>query len=115
MCAYPRISLKLTVVQGLSKGGVPLFPSGMEISQNAISGHGARLKGSSLAIVELILDSLPKKGTPAQVLFAYLGACFTSNPQDLRHFRCTINVNAKTKDLQPHQRKLNDLHAKLKR
>ena len=112
-CICPFIPLKSTVAQGLTKEGVPFFPDGMEISQNAISGHGARLNGSSLAVVEFILHTLPRKGTPAQVLFSYLEACFTLNPWDLHLFRCFIKAD--TKHLESHQRKLNALNQKLEK
>ena len=69
----------------------------MQIGTSAIGGHGARFNSSSIAIVELILDTLPKDGTPAQVLFTYLQASFTSNPKDIKHFRCTFNI--KSQDL----------------
>ena len=71
------------------------------------------MKGSPLAIVEFLLESLPQNGTPAQVLYTYLQACYTPNPGDLQHFRCPLNVN--THNLKPHLTKVDNLVKKLKR
>lgn len=94
-------------MQGLRDGEVPLFPNGMRITEHAIGGHGARFNSSSIAIVELILSSLPQAGTPAQVLFTYLQACFTSNPDDLKWFRCTLDVDPD--NLKTHQHKIKNI------
>ena len=110
---YSCVPVTLTIVQGLWQGDEPFFPDGMQISETAISGHGARLSSSSLAIVEFILGTLPQQGTPAQVLFTYLQACFTPNPNHLEHFKCELDINRN--DLAPHQAKLRKLARSLGR
>lgn len=110
--ANSRNLLTLTCTQGFYKGDKPLFPEGMEISSRAVSGHGSRLNGTSLAIVEFILDTLPDQGTPAQTLFANLQACYTSNPGDLKHFRCVIKIKS---NLDPHRRAVDKIVKKLNR
>jgi hypothetical protein len=70
------------------------------------------LNGTSLAIVEFILDTLPDQGTPAQTLFANLQACYTSNPGDLKHFRCVIKIKS---NLDPHRRAVDKIVKKLNR
>ena len=86
------------------QGGEPFFPDGVQIFGTATGGHGARIGSSSLAIVEFILGTFPQHGTPGQVLFAYLQACFAPNPDHLKHFKCEFDINRN--DLAPHQAKL---------
>lgn len=105
--------LTFIYMQGFWKGDKPLLPDGMKISDHAVSVHGSRLNGRSLAIVELLLDTLPDQGTPAQVLFTNLQACYTSNPGDLKHFRCVIKI--KSGDLEPHQRAMRKIAIQLNR
>ena len=113
-CIYQYVPLVLTTTQGLWKEGNPLFSNGMQIGMSAIGNHGAWFNSSSIAIVELILDTLPKDGTPAQVLFTYLQASFTSNPKDIKHLRCTFNLHRK--DLIPkHRRKVGTIVKTLNR
>ena len=68
----------------------------MEINESAISPHGARYNSSSIAVVEFILDTLPKLGTPAWVLYTNLQASFTTKPQDVWHVRCPFNITDNT-------------------
>jgi hypothetical protein len=83
----------------------------MEISSNATSPHGTRINTSSVAIVELILDSLPKPGSPARVLFTYLQASFVSNPNDIKLFSRSFEVDPD--DQKSHQRKIRTLVTEL--
>jgi hypothetical protein len=85
----------------------------MEISSSAVGDHGARINASSLAIVEFVLESLPQLGTPGHVLFTYLQASFTSNPDDLKYFKCPFDIDPG--NLEPHEEKKSALAAALKR
>jgi hypothetical protein len=64
----------------------------MQITLNATGGHGARIKTSPIVIFELILDSLPKGGTPAQALFTYLQGVFASNPDRVQYIQCPFYI-----------------------
>jgi hypothetical protein len=85
----------------------------MEISSNATNAHGTRVNTSSLAIVELILDSLPKLGSPARVLFTYLQASFASNPDDIKLVSCPFEIDPK--NVESHKKKISRLVAELKK
>ena len=102
----------MTTTQGLWKGDQPFIPDGMLIGDTTTGGHGVRFNGSSVAIVELILHSLAKEGTPARVLFPFLQACFTSNPKDIGYFRCTFDIHGSERML-PHQKNIKILLRKL--
>lgn len=101
------------IIQGLFNGNEPLFPNGMEIASSAIGAHGARIRTSPIAIVELILEKLPAVGTPAQVLFSYLQASFASNPDDLKFLRCSFNIDSG--NLGPHQKRMSEIATALKK
>lgn len=79
----------------------------MVVTDRAIGTHGARIHSSPLAIVEFILDSFPKIGSPAQVLFTYLQGCFTSNPNNIKFLRCAFNITPNTRS--QHQRRTNQI------
>ena len=117
LCTYARLLywylLWTIIIQGLFTGNEPFFPNGMEIVSSAISAHGARIRTSPIAIVELILDKLPALGTPAQVLFSYLQASFASNPDDLEFLRCSFNIDPS--NLGPHQERMSEIVTTLKK
>lgn len=85
----------------------------MVISPTATGGHGARIKNSPIAIIELILDSLPKLGTPASVLFSYLQGNFVSDTSAVKYFQCPFNIEPQ--GLATHQQQIRSLVAKLER
>ena len=66
----------------------------MRIAPTAIGDHGARIKNSSTAIVELILDSLPGAGTPAKNLFTYLQGAFVSDLSRVNYFQCPFYIES---------------------
>src|ERR1700753_98560 len=88
-------------MQGLWQDDSPFFPQGMTIGRTATGTHGRRFNCSSLAIVELILDTLPACGTPAKVLFTSLQASFPLSPTDLKHWSLSFSVNPD--DIKSHQ------------
>lgn len=85
----------------------------MEINSSAIGAHGARINTSSIAIVELILDSLPKFGTPARVLFTYLQGSFASNPDEIKYIQCPFEIN--DVDIVTHQEQMQSIAAELEK
>lgn len=84
----------------------------MVISSKTVGSYGARFDTSSLAIVELILDNLPKIGTPAQVLYVTLQAAFSSDPDAIKFIRCEFDVLPD--QLETHQDKMKNIAESLK-
>lgn len=84
----------------------------MKIAETATGVHGVRLSNSSIVIVEFILRSIAKEGTPAKVLYTYLQGCFTINPRRLKFIRFKFDIDAE--NLGPHQDELMSLVQSLK-
>ena len=85
----------------------------MEIASRTTGGHGAQIQTSSITIVELILESLPKIGTPAQVLFVYLQGTFVSNPDQITHTQVAFDIDSG--NISTHQREIRKIVTDLRR
>lgn len=85
----------------------------MEIAETATGGHGARLNSSSLVIVEFIMTSLAKEGTPAKVLYSYLQGFFTKNIRKLKFIRIKFDIDPE--DPEPHKKNLSEVVETLNR
>lgn len=79
----------------------------MEIAETATGVHGVRVSNASVVIIEFVLSSLAKEGTPAKVLYTTLQGCFTMNPRRLKFVRVKFDINAE--DLELHEEVVNNL------